>query len=348
MSRPLASPATPLATAAVTEVTAAAPGDGRASAVRTIARSFRRRAIDLVAVLVIVVVVTSAVARLVPGSPAVAILGPDATPGAVRDLDQQLGINKPIWSQIWTELFHYLQGNLGTSLTQAGTSVSSIVRSALPITLTVVVLGIVVGLLIGVPIGLITGASTRRSVGRITSIGTSILIAIPPFATGSLLLLLVAQKLGLAPAGGWGTGPLNDLYYAWLPAVTLGLLLVTPVVRTVHRSAREAARSEYVDAARSRGVSERRILYRHLLPVAALPLITLIGFSASVLLGGAIILESIFGLPGFGQAVSNAVLSRDYPTVAGLTVVAAVIVVCINILADVASSLLDPRVRLSR
>jgi peptide/nickel transport system permease protein len=326
--------------------TAPTPGTARRSSRGgRLARSFVRRLVELVTVILIVVLATSVIARLVPGSPSVAILGDNATPEAVAKLNSELGLDKPIWDQIGTELTRYAQGDLGTSLTEGGKSVGSLIVDALPVTLTIIGLAILISLLIGVPVGLVAGATRKRSVEGATTLGTSILLAIPPFATASLLLLVFALKLHIAPGGGWGAGLLDDLYHAWLPALVLGLLLVTPVERTVARSAREASRSEYVDAARSRGSSERGILFGHVLPVAALPLITLIGFNASVLLGGAIIVESVFGLPGFGQVVGNAVLARDYPTIAGVTVVAAVFVVLFNFLTDIAASVADPRLK---
>jgi peptide/nickel transport system permease protein len=195
---------------------------------------------------------------------------------------------------------------------------------------------------LGVGIGLFAGYTRAPTWGHAVNLGSSVLIALPPFVIGTFLLVTFGIVLRALPAGGWGVSPADDLRYLWLPGITLSALIVSPILRTVYRLTREVMGEEYVDAARSRALSEFHIAVRHVLPVVSLPLITLVAFNASILLGGAIIAEAVFGLPGFGQALSTAVLSRDYPTVAGMTIVSACFVVVVNMVADLATALIDP------
>ncbi|MFT4210871.1 MAG: ABC transporter permease [Microbacterium sp.] len=296
---------------------------------------------ELIIVVALIVLLTSVLVRLIPGSPATTILGSAASAEAIESLNQQLGLDRPVWAQAVNGLLQVATGDLGQSLTE-GRSVWSIILDALPVTLSVIFVALVIALLVGLTVGLVAGYRNSRRWGHAVDLSSSILIALPPFVTGTVLLLVFGIWLNVLPAGGWGASPIDNVRFIWLPAITLSMVAVAPIARTAYRSTQEVMKEEYVDAARSRALSETHIAIRHVLPITALPLITLVAFNASILLGGAIIVEAVFGLPGFGQALSTAVLSRDYPTVAGMTIASAIFVVIINMVADLAVAFIDP------
>ncbi|MEF2978551.1 ABC transporter permease [Subtercola sp. YIM 133946] len=321
------------------------PVQRRALPVATLWRIVVRKLLELVGVVVTVTLITTVLIRLAPGSPASNILGDAASQESIDRLNQQLGLNDPLLVQVGRNLGQLFTGNLGSSIVQSR-PVSSIVAQSLPITLTLILSAIVLAVVVGIPIGLAAGFSQKRGYDQAVGVGTSLLIALPPFVVGTLLIYLLAVNFKVFPAGGWGTNPVTIVEHLVLPAVTLAILIVSPIIRSVFRSTRDATGQEYVDAARSRGVSSLRIAFRHVLPVVSVPLITLLCYSAAILIGGAIIVEVVFGLPGFGQAINTAVLSRDYPTVAGMTLVVAVLVVLITTVGDLLTLVADPRRRL--
>lgn len=303
-----------------------------------------RKVIELAGVVITVTLITTVIIRLTPGSPATNILGPAASRSSIAALNRTLGLDRPLVHQVLGNLGQLVRGDLGHSLTQ-GRTVASIIGQSLPVTLLLIGCAIALAVLVGVPLGLATGFSRRPGWDRAVGIGTSLLIALPPFVVGTLLVFAFAVGLKWLPAGGSGNTLSSDITHLVLPSITLAMIVVSPVARSVYRGTRDALGQEYVDAARSRGISTLRIALRHILPVVSIPLITLLCYSASILIGGAIIVEAVFSMPGFGSALNTAVLARDYPTVAGMAVVVAVMVVLITMIGDLLTAVIDPRRR---
>jgi peptide/nickel transport system permease protein len=302
---------------------------------------------EVALVAVLVVVLTALLVRLTPGDPARGILGERASAASVQQLRVQLGLDRPLLTQIGHTLGDAARGDLGTSLVRRDRGVASIVGEALPITLSLIVGATLISVFVGVPLGLLGAMTSRRRVDRLVNVFSITVLSVPPFVLSLLLLLVLALGLGLAPSGGWGTGWPDNLRYAWVPSLALSGLLMPQVIRTTRQTARELQSQEFVEAAEARGLSPTRVALRHILPNSALPIVTIVGFNAAALLGGAVVVEAVFGIPGFGQVLVDAVQSRDYPVIQGVALASALLVVGLNLLIDVFYSVADPRSRLS-
>jgi peptide/nickel transport system permease protein len=293
----------------------------------------------------IVVVLSTLLIHLAPGDPARVILGVRASPEAVTTLRAELGLNHSVGTQILHSFERLAHGDLGTSVVNHGESVSSIVGQAFPITAGVIVGALLIAMMVGIPLGLTAGLTRRQGVSRGISTAALALLSLPPFALAFLLLLGVALGLKLAPAGGWEPGWPGNLKYVWLPSLALSGLVLPQVLRTVRQTAAELAAHDFVEAARSRGLSPARIAYRHILPNCVLPVITVIGLNAAALIAGAVVIEAVFGLPGLGGALQTAVNHRDYSVIQGIALATALAVIAINLVTDLLYALADPRVR---
>lgn len=301
---------------------------------------------DMVVVTLLVFLLTVVLSRATGGSPGRAILGNRASQGQVDALNAELGADRPVLEQIFTTIGGYFRGDLGMSFVTPTKSVASLVLDALPVTLMIVALTVLISLIGGVVLGLV-GSSRNRGANRFVSGLSVTILAVPPFALALLLILTIALGLGLAPAGGWVSGLPGALRYAWLPSLALSGVLLPQIARIVQQKASELDREDFIEAAEARGLSPKRILVRHILPNSLLPVITIIGFNASALISGAVVVEAVFGIPGFGQVLGDAVAQRDYPVVQGLALAAALIVVLINFTSDVLYLVADPRTRVT-
>jgi peptide/nickel transport system permease protein len=302
----------------------------------------------LVLVALLVAVFTSILIHVSPGDPARTILGNRASAAQVAELRRQLHLNVPIWDQTWLSVRGAATGNLGISLSQPGRSVLSIIFSALPVTLTLIGIAVVISAATGVALGLWGALTSHRAVDESLSASSIALLALPPFVLALLLLAFVAVDWQIAPAGGWGQGWPEHLRYAWLPSLALCGLLMPQVLRTVRQTAGEVRTHDFIEAAHSRGLSSIRITMRHVLPNAGLPVITVLGLNAAGLIAGAVVVEAVFGLPGLGQVLQEAVAARDYPLLQGVALVTALLVVLINAATDLTYTLVDPRTRVKR
>lgn len=302
------------------------------------------RIVQLAAVVFFVTVGTAVLLRIVPGDPARTILGSHATPQSLQALRRQLGLNEPVSDQVSQTIVRIAHANLGTSIIYRGQSVLSVVAPSFGVTASLVGVTILMSVIAGIPIGLglaISRSSFPDLAGRLV---LTIAIAVPSFLVGLLLLLGISLKLGWAPPGGWaGSWPANARY-VWLPAVALTAYLGPVIARAVRQAAQDTIGQEFVEAARARGIPRRRIIWRYIFPNALLPVITLLGYNASILISGAVTVEAVFALPGVGQVLATSVQARDYPVVQGIALITAVGVVAINLLTDVVYVLLDPRI----
>lgn len=299
----------------------------------------------LVLVVLIVTILTSLLIHLSPGNPARTILGNRASAAQVAQLSRQMHLNTPLWDQTWLSVRGAATGNLGMSLSEPGRSVLSIITSALPVTLTLIAIAVAFSAVAGIALGLWGALTSHRAIDESVSGSAVTLLALPPFVLALLLLAFAAVDWKLAPAGGWGQGWPDHLAYAWLPSLALCGLLMPQVLRTVRQTAGEIRTHDFVEAAHSRGLSSIRVTLRHVLPNAALPVITVLGLNAAGLIAGAVVVEAVFGLPGLGQVLQNAVEARDYPLLQGVALVTALLVVLVNAVTDLAYTLIDPRTR---
>lgn len=312
-----------------------------------VVRALLMRAVQVSVVALFVTVGTNLLVRLVPGDPARTILGERAPAEAVRALRHELGLDEPALQQVTGSLVRVLHGDLGTSYVR-DEDVMALIAPALVVTASLAAVAIVFSLLVSVPVGLGLALVRHSGADLVGRLVMTVLLALPAFMAGLILLYVVSIRLGLAPVGGWaGWWPAN-FQYVWLPALALTAVLGPLIARTVRQAALEAIGQPFVEAARTRGVPRYRIVFRHVLPSALLPVIPLVGFTAGSLLGGAVTVETIFALPGLGSQLLAAMGPRDLPVVQGIALLTAVAIVVFNLLADVLNIAVDPRLRRSR
>ncbi|QYN39603.1 ABC transporter permease [Pseudonocardia sp. DSM 110487] len=297
--------------------------------------------------LFLITLFTTAMVDLMPGSPALAMLGDQATPEQIARLDEQLGLDQPFLVRYRDWLAAALGGDLGTSL-RMGLPVTTAIAQRFPVTLEIALLSVVMALLIAVPLGLFAGARAGGRLDRAATALSSALLSLPGFAAAVLLIYLLAVKARLFPVGGWvpfTEDPIGNLRFAFLPALSLALMEAAVYFRLLRSDVISTLQEKFVLSARARGLPPGYVLFRHVLRPSLFSLTTVAGLSMGRLLGGAVIVESLFALPGLGFLVIQSVPFQDIPTIQGIVVVVAVIYVLINIVVDVSYSIIDPRIR---
>jgi peptide/nickel transport system permease protein len=305
-----------------------------------------RRLLLLVPVSLFVSLITFLLIHLVPGDPARILLGEDVTPEALAALRQQLGLTKPLPEQYVLWLNQAIHGNLGESI-QLHQPVLQAILQRVPVTLELGVGALLFSLLIAVPTGV--AAATRRGtqLDWLWNVASLLGTTVPPFVLGLLLILAFAEVMHAFPPGGYvpfGEDPLNNLRDLVLPMVALGSGSVAVNFRQVRASMLEVLSQDYIRTARAAGLSRTRVNYRHALPNALLPLLTLVGLQAGAILAGAVVIETIFLWPGVGQLAANSIFAKDYPVVQGIVLLSALSYMLINLAVDVAYTVVDPRI----
>ncbi|MGV3481691.1 MAG: ABC transporter permease [Sphingobium sp.] len=305
-----------------------------------------RRLLLTVPTLLIVAILVFTLVRLIPGDPAQVMLGDAADPDAIAALRERMGLDRPLWAQFLHWLGQVAQGDLGSSII-TGEPVHALVLDRFMVTASIVVTAVGLATLVAILFGL-TAAARRGSATDNAIVTTATLtMAIPSFWLGLMLILIFGVKLGWLPVVGYV--PLSDglaagLPYLVLPVVTLATVESGVLIRMMRASALDVLRFDYVTHARAKGLSERRVLVRHVLPNAFAPTMTLVGLTLGHLLGGAAVVETLFTLPGLGRLMVDGVLSRDYPVVQGCLLFTALVYVIVNLVTDLLYPLLDPRV----
>ena len=309
--------------------------------------------VHLVLVLFLVSIGTFMLLHLTPGDPAVAILGKSATPEAVRQIDHQLGLDKPLLTQYGHWISGALHGNLGSSLVPPGGTVMSRIGQALPVSIELVVLALLMALVVSVPVGVWSAYREGRVFDRFAS-GTSFgLLSVPTFVAGLVLALLLSLEIRLFPRAEWvritsSQGIASNLSHAFLPAFTLSLGLMALFTRLLRADVSQTLREDYIAFARAKGLPVRTVLFRYALRPSSFSLVTLSGVTVGALLGGTVIVETIYALPGLGNLLVMAAGDNDYPLVQGIVLVIAVIYVVLNVSVDLSYGFLDPRTRRGR
>lgn len=306
-----------------------------------------RRAIAFVVTLFFVSVLSFALINVLPGDPAEIIMGTEGNPEALAVLRAKLGLDQPLPSQYAHWLRRAITGNFGVSI-QYDVPVGQLIVSRLAVTFPLAGLAIGFTVLAGIPLGILA-ASHHRGCGDVgTMIFSQLGIAVPSFWAGILLILLFSVYLGWFPAGGftsWVDDPVGALRSLLLPAIALSLVQVAVLARTTRSAVLEVLREDYVQTARSKGLSDRLVLYKHALKNALITIVTLLGLQLGHLLAGSIIIENVFYLPGLGRLVLGAISARDLPVVQGVVLFLATSIVSINCAVDILYGWLDPRIR---
>ncbi|MGH7275543.1 MAG: ABC transporter permease [Candidatus Rokuibacteriota bacterium] len=310
-------------------------------------RYIARRAATLVATLCFVSVLVFVVIRVLPGDPALVIMGTEGSPEAVARLREAMGLNRPIVVQYADWLWRALSGDLGVSI-QYDVPVGRLVLSRLPLTLPLTLMAAGLMVLTALPLGLYAATRHRRLGDYAAMVVSQVGIAVPSFWAGLLLILLFSVRLGWVQSGGfegWSGGLWPGVRSLLLPAVALGLFQAAVLVRATRSSVLDVLREDYVRTARAKGVSETLVLGKHTLRNALIPVVTVAGIQLGQLMAGSIVLESVFALPGLGRLALGAITARDLPVVQGVTLFVASCIVLINFAVDLAYGFLDPRIR---
>jgi len=308
------------------------------------------RLLAAVPVLFVVSLVSFGLTLLVPGDIAAEMAGQMASRDEVEQLRTQLGLNRPPLERMASYYAGLAQGDLGRSIL-LNQSVGSAILERLPVTLSLTGIGLGVAALIGIPLGLLAAAKAHRWQDQ-TAMGVSLVgLSLPDFWLGLLLIWVLAVKLQWLPSGGWvpfSEDPIGWLRSIAMPAGVLALNQMGPLARMTRSAALEVSNSDFIRTARAKGLAEPRVFARHVLAAAAVPILTVAGISFGLALGGALVIEQVFSLPGVGRLVIGAVLRRDWPVIQGGLLLTAFVFVAVNLIVDLLYFWVDPRLREAR
>jgi len=306
-----------------------------------------RRVLSTAPVLVIVALIVFMILRLTPGDPAAALVGDNGTSADIARIHASLGLDRPLPVQFVKWTGQLLQGNLGDSYYMKQ-PVTRLIAQRIAPTLSLSALTLVITLLLAVPLGVIAASRHGGWLDRML-MGLSVMgFSVPSFVVGYILIWAVALHAKLLPVQGYaslsaGIGPW--LTHLILPAITLSIVYLALIARVTRAAVAEALTEDYIRTARAKGISEARVLIRHALANAAVPIVTVIGIGVGLLIGGVVVTETVYAIPGLGQLTVDAVLARDFPLIQGITLFFSFVYVLINLLVDMSYLLLDPRIR---
>jgi peptide/nickel transport system permease protein len=311
-------------------------------------RYIGRRVLLTIPVLLLVSVIVFTLIALIPGDPALVFIGGEAGQDAVEALRRQMGLDRPLAVRYAIWLRHVLRGDLGKSV-RDGRPVLEVLLLKLPVTIELAVVAMAVSWAIAIPAGVLAAWKRRSAIDYAATTVALAGISIPNFWLGIMLIYLLAVNLRWLPPSGYiepWVDPIGNIRMMVMPATVLGTALAALVMRLLRSSMLEVLGTEFVRTAHAKGLSERIVLLRHALKNALIPVVTVMGLQLGGLLGGAVITETIFAVPGIGRLAIESILTRDYPMVQGVVLFSAIAIVCVNLSVDVLYSFIDPRIRL--
>ena len=305
-----------------------------------------RRTIGFILTLLTVSIVVFAVMNVLPGDPALTILGLEASDDAINALRVKLGLNEPVFSRYINWVLNALNGDFGDSHS-FGVPVSGLILERISMTVSLAVFGMLLTIIIALSLGVGAAANHRKFGDWGVMFFSQLGIAVPAFWLSILLVILFAVKLRWLPPGGFpgGGDPLLAIKSLILPTIALALVQSAVLARVTRSSALEVMRLDYIRTAKASGFSRKRILWRHVLPNALVPIVTIVGMQFAAVVTGTIVIENVFYLPGLGRLIFQSIANRDLPTVQALVMMFAVIVVTANFIVDLLYSVIDPRLR---
>lgn len=299
-----------------------------------------RRLLASALILLGVSFITYVLLFVLPADPVRQIAGRSATAETVQNIREQLGLDQPFVVRYGRYLWHLLQGDLGRSYLQR-TEVSELIWSRLPATLLLMLGSIMAELVIGLTMGVVAALRRNSGTDQTLMIASFVGVSAPQFVVGLLLLYVFAVQLQWFPIGGYGT-----FAHLVLPSLTMGILGAGWYARMMRSSMIDVLQADFIRTARAKGITRARVIFRHALPNAVLPIIAMIGIDIGIFMGGIVVVESVFGWPGIGQLAWQAIQRVDIPIIMGVTLVSAVAIVLGNLLADLVAPLIDPRIKL--
>ena len=303
----------------------------------------RRRLVQILPVLFGIVLVVFLVVRLIPGDPARIMLGVRATDERIIELRQQLGLDRPIWEQFGMFLGNIVRGELGTSLFYRR-DVTDVIFERLPPTLFLIVFAVIMSIVICVPLATWAAIRQDRWPDQVVRGLSTLTLSMPGFWVGLNLLILLGVVYPLFPISGYGNGFIDRLWHLFLPALTIALSLAPILIRTLRASLIEIMQAPHVEFARTKGLPEGKLLRRHVLRNGLMATVTILGVNIGWLVGGSVVVESVFTIPGIGALIVSSIGARDYPMIQGIALIFGLLVIFINLVTDIVYSLLDPRV----
>ncbi len=306
-----------------------------------------RRLLILVVVVFAVTIIAFSMVHLTPGDPARIVAGINASQEDIDRISEKLGLNKPLYVQYLDYMTGLIRGDFGTSI-RTGRSVAEQLFTRYPATFELAVGGMLIALSISIVGGVVAATHHNTIIDNLTMIGALFGVSMPSFWRGLMLMFLFSLFLGWLPVSGRGDPfTLNWIRHLILPAVTLGIGTAAYLVRLVRSNMLEILNEEYIETARSKGLRETYVIYRHALKNALIPIITMAGMQFGYLLGGTVVIETVFAWPGLGRYMINSIFARDFPAVQGTILMLAVTFALVNLLVDLAYAFLDPRIRYS-
>lgn len=298
-----------------------------------------KRILMMIPVIIGVSLLVFLVLKMTPGDPARVVAGSEADEATVEQIREELGMNKPVLQQYVDYMLALLHGDMGTSYTTSK-PVADEILARMPTTFILAFAGVFVAVLIGIPLGIISATKQYSVLDYISTLLALGGVAMPNFWLGLMLILLFSLKLGWLPSGG------GDSWTSYvLPAITLGVGATASFMRTTRSSMLEVIRQDYIRTARAKGVGEGRVVMHHALRNAMIPVITVIGLQIGTLLGGAVVNETVFSLPGLGTLMINAINQKNEPVVLGCLITFAIIFSLVNLLIDILYAFIDPRIK---
>jgi peptide/nickel transport system permease protein len=306
-----------------------------------------KRIITTIPVMAFVALFVFSLLYIAPGDPAAVIAGDQATPADVEKIRLSLGLDRPYLVRFGEWLFRVLQGDLGTSIFTS-LPVTQLIGQRIEPTVSLMVLTLLLAVVVAVPMGVIAAWKAGTWIDKAVMAFAVFGFSVPVFVVGYLLAYTFALKLDWLPVQGYT--PLEQGVWPWfknliLPSITLGFVYIALIARITRATMLEVLQQDYIRTARSKGLGQRNILFLHALKNASVPVVTVIGIGIALLIGGAVVTESVFAIPGLGRLTVDAILRRDYPVIQGVVLMFSFVYVLVNLLIDLTYTLLDPRIR---
>ena len=290
-------------------------------------------------------VITFILVRLIPGDPARNILGTRATPAAIANIRAQYGLDEPMWLQYFYFLRNLANGEMGKSILYK-IDVLKLILTRIEPTVALVLASVILSVLIAVPMAAVAARNRGGAADHAVRVISTFGIGFPPFWLGLMLIIVFSVQLGIFPVSGYGATLSEKLAHLVLPSLTIALSLSTVLTRSLRAAMIEGLKSDVATAARARGMPEGIVFWKHVLPNSLVPTINLLAVNIGWLIGGTVVVESVFALPGMGQLLVRAIFSRDYMVVQGVAMTFACATVLVNFIADIVTVAVDPRVKL--
>jgi peptide/nickel transport system permease protein len=303
----------------------------------------RKRLLQILPVMFGIVLVVFLVVRLIPGDPARIMLGTHASEERLAGLRGQLGLDLPIWEQFVRFVGKLFQGELGTSLFFRR-DVAEVILERLPPTLSLIGFAVLLSVIVCVPLATWAALREGRWPDHVVRVVSTLTLAMPGFWVGLNLLILLGVVFRLFPIAGYGDGFLDRIWHLFLPALTIALSLAPILIRTLRGSLIEVMQASHVQFARTKGLAEGKLIRRHVLRNGLVATVTILGVNIGWLLGGSVVVETVFSIPGLGALIVSSITARDYPMIQGIALVFGLMVILINLATDIVYALLDPRV----